>query len=68
MTYKIPTTNAPLPDSKDRIVFTQYREILTPYRKYKPKMTLGEWLFVILVTVGLGALIWFAGLNGIMLW
>ena len=54
-------------DNKNRVVFTQYREILTPYKEYKPKMTLGEWLIVILVTVGLGALIWFAGLNGVML-
>ena len=56
-----------LKDSKDRIVFTSRGTITTPYKEYKPKMTLGEWLIVILVTVGLGVLIWFAGLNGVML-
>ena len=57
-----------LKDNKDRISYTSRGNITTPYKEYKPKMTLGEWLIVILVTIGLGALIWFAGLNGIMLW
>ena len=55
-------------DNKDRISFTSSGRILTPYREYKPKMTLGEWIVVILVTAGLGVVIWFAGLNGVMLW
>ena len=57
-----------LKDNKDRIVFTSRGNITTPYREQKQKLTLGEWLVVILVTAGLGALIWFFGLNGIMLW
>ena len=51
--------NKHLKDNRDRISFTSSGRILTPYREYKPKLTLGEVLVIIIIAAGLlGVLLW----------